>query len=297
MIPAFPKISVIGTRHVQNIFNDEVEITEKIDGSQIGFGKIDGTIYIRSKGAQLYFDNPEKMFVVAIDYVQSISHILPEKTIFYAEYLNKPKHNTLKYNRVPKNNLALFGIMEFPSTTFNEDISYYSTMLDIETIPIIYKGKVDNPEYLKSMLERESVLGGCKIEGVVVKNYNRPFIINDQLISIMSGKYVSEAFKEVHQHRWGTEEKGKSKIETFLDSFRTEARWEKAIQHLAEKGELENDPRDIGKLIKEVQNDIEEEEKEDIKDFLFKEFIGQLKRKSTNGIAGWYKNRLLNSSF
>ena len=296
MIPSFPKIFTVGTRHVQNIFDNEVEISEKIDGSQFCFGKINGTVYVRSKGAQLYFDNPEKMFLIAIDYIQSIQERLPEGIIFYTEYLNKPKHNTLKYNRVPKNNLILFGVMTV-TTVFYNNLLYYSDLFDIETIPIIYKGKVDNAEYLKSMLERESVLGGCKVEGVVVKNYNRPFIINGMDVPIMSGKYVSEAFKEVHQNRWGTEEKGKNKLEVFFESFRTEARWEKAIQHLREKGELENDPGDIGKLIKEVQFDIEEEEKENIKDFLWKEFNGQLKRKASAGVAEWYKNRLLNNSF
>ena len=296
MIPSFPKIFAIGTRHVQNIFDDEVEISEKIDGSQFCFGKINGTVYVRSKGAQLYFDNPEKMFLIAIDYIQSIQERLPEGIIFYVEYLNKPKHNTLKYNRVPKNNLILFGIMS-DTMVFDEDLSYSADLLDIETVPIIYKGKVGNAEYLKSMLERESVLGGCKVEGIVVKNYNRPFIINGMDVPIMSGKYVSEAFKEVHQNRRGTEEKGKNKLETFFESFRTEARWGKAIQHLRERGELENAPSDIGKLIKEVQSDIEEEEKENIKDFLWKEFNGQLKRKASAGVAEWYKNRLLNNSF
>ena len=55
MIPPFPKIFTIGTRYVQNIFDDEVEITEKIDGSQFCFGKINSTVYVRSKGATLYF--------------------------------------------------------------------------------------------------------------------------------------------------------------------------------------------------------------------------------------------------
>ena len=44
----------------------------------------------------------------------------------------------------------------------------------------------------------------------------------------------------------------KGKFETMLDNYRTVARWEKAIQHLNESGRLENSPRDIGPLIKEI---------------------------------------------
>lgn len=52
MISAFPKIFAIGTKYIDSIFDNEVEITEKVDGSQFAFGKIDGEVYCRSKGNQ-----------------------------------------------------------------------------------------------------------------------------------------------------------------------------------------------------------------------------------------------------
>ena len=36
MINGFPKIFAIGSKQTERLFLDEVEITEKIDGSQIG---------------------------------------------------------------------------------------------------------------------------------------------------------------------------------------------------------------------------------------------------------------------
>jgi len=107
VITAFPKIFAIGTDYIRDIFCEEVEVTEKIDGSQFAFGRVNGELYLRSKGAQLYTENPEKMFAEAIAYVGQIQDRLPEGMIFYAEYLKKPKHNTLKYERVPKNHLML----------------------------------------------------------------------------------------------------------------------------------------------------------------------------------------------
>lgn len=295
-ITAYPKIFAIGTDYIRDIFNEDVEVTEKIDGSQFAFGRVNGELYMRSKGAQLFTENPEKMFAEAISYVEQIQDRLPEDMIFYAEYLKKPKHNTLKYERVPKNHLMLFGIMHI-SQKFHLNTGEYADMLDIECVPILHYGRLANAVELVALLERESVLGGAKIEGVVVKNFERRFLLGGQPMPLMAGKFVSENFKEVHRERWGAEEKGKSRMEVFFDSFRTSARWEKAVQHLSERGELENEPRDIGKLFKEVHMDIENEEMEAAKNWLWNEFKNELKRKATSGMPEWYKNRLLKNSF
>ena len=78
-----------------------------------------------------------------------------------------------------------------------------------------------------------------------------------------------------------------------MERFKTEARWEKALIHLKEKGELENSVRDIGKLIKEVQKDIKEEESEYIKNHLYKIFIKDILQTAIRGLPEWYKNQLL----
>jgi len=296
MIKAFTKIFAIGTDYIRDIFNEEVEITEKIDGSQFDFGKIDGKLYMRSKGAMLFLENPEKMFSEGISYVESIQDRLPEGKVFYCEYMKKPKHNTLKYIRIPNNHLMLFSVMDIQKQSFEASVGW-DGVLGIEHVPVIHCGKIESASELTDLLKKESVLGGVSIEGVVVKNYLRQFLLGGQPMPLMAGKFVSESFKEVNRERWGAEEKGKSRMETFFESFRTPARWEKAVQHLQEKGELDNEPKDIGKLFKEVQTDLEAEEKEAIKEFLWREFSGEIKRKASAGMAEWYKNKLMESSF
>ena len=296
MITAFVKIFAIGTDYIRDIFNEEVEITEKIDGSQFDFGNIGGIIHMRSKGAQLFVDNPEKMFAEGISYVESISDRLPEGKVFFCEYMKKPKHNTLKYDRIPKNHIMLFSVMNVATQSF-EASGEWANILDIEHVPVLFNGKINCITDFAGILETKSVLGGANIEGVVVKNYFRRFLLGGQPMPLMAGKFVSESFKEVHRERWGEEEKGKNKLEVFFESFRTPARWGKAVQHLQEKGELENEPKDIGKLFKEVHTDIEAEEKEAVKDFLWRHFCGELKRKATAGMPEWYKNKLMESSF
>jgi len=46
-----------------------------------------------------------------------------------------------------------------------------------------------------------------------------------------------------------------------------------------------------------VHNDIISEEKETIKNFLFREFGQEIIRKSTAGLPEWYKEKLIKDSF
>ncbi len=46
-LKAYPKIFALGTRYVETIFDEPVEATEKIDGSQFVFGRIDGEELLR----------------------------------------------------------------------------------------------------------------------------------------------------------------------------------------------------------------------------------------------------------
>ncbi len=296
MFSSFPKIFSIGTDYIRDIFNNPVEITEKVDGSQFSFALIDDELLMRSKGKQLFIENPEPLFKEGVEYVLSIRDKIPSNKIFYCEYLKKPKHNTLKYNRIPTNHLTLFSVLDI-TQKFDRNIQDYAETLNIDCVPILFKGNINSIDELLDLLNIESFLGGPTIEGVVVKNYDNPFLLGGQPIPLMAGKFVSEKFKEKNETRWNKEEKSKSKIDSFFESFRTEARWEKAIQHLRDDGKLKNEPKDIGLLIKEIQKDIFEEEEESIKNFLWNEFKGHIARKSTSGFPEWYKERLVNNSF
>ncbi len=295
MLSPFPKIFALGTNYIKDIFNHPVEVSEKLDASQLVVGKINGQLHMRSKGATLYLDNPNKMFMEGISYFSANEHLLPDNMVFYMEYFQKPKHNVLAYDKIPKNHCALFGVRDL-TDKFYDNIEEWADKLNIDHVPIIYRGKIESPEQIYELIERKSYLGGADVEGVVVKNYHNPFLLGGQPIGVMAGKYVSEAFKEVHRSNWNKENKSKGRWEAFMDEFKTEARWEKAVQYMRDCNELENDPKDIGKLLKRIHQDIEEEEKEYIKEFLFQHFGKDLKRNSTIGFPEWYKKKLLGYS-
>lgn len=302
-IPAFPKIFHVGDRYTTRLFDGPVEITEKVDGSQFVFGKDEaGKLLIRSKGKVMYLEAPEQMFQEAVDYVQSIESILPRGVFYYSEYLKKPKHNTLAYSTTPKHHLALFGV-SFGTTTFinvHADLCAHAAMLDIDVVPCLHSGEVDKEslhDSLLSLLDTDSYLGGTKIEGVVVKNYAQDALTGRCIIPVLMGKFVSEAFKEKHQKTWTAENTARGGWAAFCESHRSEARWTKAVQHTRDNGNLLLEPKDIGGLIKEIQRDIIEEEKDCIKDYLWKEFGQELLRKSIAGFPEWYKEQLVKGTF
>ncbi len=300
-IKSYPKIFSAGSMYIPDLFKGEVSIEEKVDGSQFSFGvNEDKEVVMRSKGARIDPLNAPKMFQKAVDYVQDITPTLlsfEREIYFYGEFLGNEKHNMLKYNKVPKNHIVLFG-MSYGDKIENdrELLSEYADKLEIDIAPLIFKGEIDSPTKVEDFMKQESYLGGATIEGVVIKNYNQViFVANFPWPSF--GKYVREDFKEQLKDGWSKEHTSGGKLNTFMLSFRTEPRWHKAIQHLSEKSELEFEARDIGKLMKEIGDDIEVEEEKNIKQFLYKLFIGDIRRASTRRFPEWYKKYLLEKSF
>ena len=290
---SYPKIFALGHRMVAELLLDPVLVEEKIDGSQFSFGRFDGGLKCRSKGAQLNVDVPERMFERAVEVARSLD--LHDGWTYRAEYLQKPKHNSLVYDRTPQNNIILFDI----NTGEEEYLSYEdkrgeANRIGLETVPLLYSGLVFSPQDILSFLDRVSVLGGQKVEGVVIKNYSR---FGPDKKALM-GKYVSEAFKEVHGKEWRENNPTSGDIiQRLILSLRTPARWAKAVQHLRERGEITDSPKDIGPLIKEVQRDIQEECADEIRDALYVHAVGHIRRGVTGGLPEWYKEELLKLQF
>lgn len=288
----YPSIWNLGHRNIRDIFEDEVLIEEKIDGSQFSFGVFQGEIRCRSKGAQLNSEYPEKMFSLGVETVKQLD--LKDGWTYRAEYLQKTKHNSLAYDRIPGGHLIIFDINTAEETYLDYDSKKKEAdRIGLECVPLLFKGKVESVEKLLDLLNTVSILGGQKIEGFVVKNY---FKFTEEKKAMM-GKYVSEAFKEVHTKEWSKTNPGTGQIiENLIAKYRTPARWDKAIQHLKEAGKLDNSPKDIGLIIKEVGNDILKECEDEIKADLFEWAFSKMRRGCVAGIAEHYKEKLLRES-
>lgn len=295
-IPSYGKIFNLGHRYLANLFDGEVVVQEKVDGSYFAFGVLNGELRCRSKGNILDQDAPDKMFVKAVAAVKELP--LVPGWVYCGEYLQKPKHNTLAYDRHPRSHVILFDIeIEARTEKFLDHklVDAEAARLGLETVPRFpTPDKGWNTLELQKCLENVSVLGGQKIEGLVIKNYNQ-FGIDGKTLR---GKHVSEAFKEVHNGDWKARHPTQGDIKVDLaNSLRTPARWNKAIQHLREADKLTDSPTDIGLLLKEINVDILAECEHEIKEQLFKWAWKDLSREITKGFPEYYKDLLMKKQF
>jgi len=298
---SYPKIYNLGHPAIADLFADPVIVEEKVDGSQFSFGMIFDAqenvhrLRVRSRGAELNIEAPDKMFAAGVAVAQELAPILAPGWTYRCEYLAKPKHNTLAYDRIPAKHLILFDVAtgpeEYLSRRGKEEAA---ASLGLEVVPLIFDDSVDGFDVFRSFLGRTSILGGQKIEGVVVKNYVR----FGRDAKPLMGKFVSESFREAHGADWKERHPGyKDIVQRIVEKYRTPARWMKAVQHLREAGALLDDPKDIGNLFREVHRDFDEECREAATATLYGWAEANIKRGVTAGLAEWYKDELLKKQF
>lgn len=290
-IGSYPSVVRLGSKEVEGIFTDEVIVQEKIDGSQFSFGiDKDGNLKMRSKNAEISSENHQGMFAKAVEWCEANKDKFNPWFTYRGEYLQSPKHNIMRYDRVPKGNIIIFDI------TFGDDVWLeYDSMVEeadrigLECVPQYAKGNItkqfveaNKDEWLSS----ESVLGG-NVEGFVIKNY----AVLTPFNTASMAKVVRENFQEIGKMNRRAKSSGES-FEWFDDKYVTVARWNKAYQHLKEQELIQGNMSDVGRLIKEVNVDVLKECTEDIKEDLFKIYWKRLAKRLSNGLAEWYDNKL-----
>jgi hypothetical protein len=288
---SYPKSLNLGHKLVDDVLDGEVIVQEKVDGSQFSFGVFDGELRARSKGGPLIIDEPETMFAKAIETVKRLAPRLTNGWTYRGEYLQKPKHNALAYDRVPNQHVILFDINVAEADYLPyETVATEAHRLGLEVVPCLYKGITTSLDFIRSLLETTSVLGGQKIEGVVIKNYRRFTADGHPKFA----KFVSSDFKEVHRSAWKEANPGQNDIiERLIRGLRTPARWNKAIQHLREDGKLTESAKDIGPLILEIKHDTFVECKPEIMEALMSWAWPDIARGVIRGFPEWYKERLV----
>ena len=235
------------------------------------------------------------MFTAAVNTIVAMKTMLQPGWIYRGEYLFRPRHNTLIYERVPRQYIILFDVMVGREAYLDpKSVVIEAKRLGLEAVPTLFVGHLDDLATLREFFDRESVLGGTKIEGIVVKNYN--LFTSGKKVAM--AKYVREDFREVNAENWRKEnQKTKDVISGLVAKYRTEARWRKAVQHLRESGQLTESAKDIGPLMKEIGVDLHKEEADAIKDVLFRHVWPQIQRAVTRGLPEWYKESLLDNVF
>lgn len=305
---SYPSIFALGHRALVDLLTVPVLVEEKVDGSQFSFGRfhVENTngeawnpdeLKVRSKGCAMIPDAPEKMFIKAVESVKSRWDLLHPGWTYRCEYLAKPKHNALTYDRVPNGHLIVFDVNTDHETYLSPvEKAVEAARIGLECVPLLFTGRLEKIEEFRAFLDTQSVLGGQKIEGVVVKPLDYNLFGQDK--KVVMGKFVSEVFKEVHAREWKASNPHSKDILSMLgDTYTSQARWNKARQHLQESGRLEGSPRDIATLMKEIPEDIKKECEAEIKEKLFAWAWPNIRRMTTQGVPEWYKDQLLRQQF
>lgn len=307
---SYPSIFNMGHRALKadgstpGLLDMDVVVEEKVDGSQFSFGYFPsdphGPLLIRSKGAVQNIEAPEGLFKAAARTVQELQadNLLVPGWTYRGEFLAKPKHNALVYDRVPNRNIILFDINTDEETYLcYEAKADVAAMMGLEVVPRLFEGRITDVEQFRGFLDTVSVLGGQKIEGVVVKPVGYTLYGRDK--KVLFGKFVSEAFREVHKQSWREDNPTTGDVVAMLAAqYTTPARWNKCVQHLREDGVIAGDSvKDIGPVMKEIPQDILRECREDLEAALFKAFWPEIARRVRQGFPEYYKEQLLKASF
>ena len=298
MIGSYPRIFNLGHRAVRDLLTSGwVLVEEKVDGSQFSFRKAeDGTMEFRSKGADITPVAAPAMFKAGVEAVMAVADRIPTGLTFRGEYLAKPKHNVLCYARVPANHIVIFDIQNgLKSYLPASEKQQLAQSLGFETVPALFTGEIKDPAQLLALLEKESFLGGPKIEGVVIKPAAYNIFGVDK--KVLFAKFVSEAFKESHKKEWKSPDSHKDVLKLLSDAVCSPARWDKALMHLREAGTITDSLKDIGHLVKEVQADTNKEEEDFIKQKLYEWAWPQVRKNILLGLPEWYKEKLLQKQF
>ena len=298
------------------VHNSQFRIYLNTDGLfEVGSKNQEGLELFKSRIEMTKSNNKHDMFDLAVEKAEELKPSLSVwlgtnfgmmDITLYIEYLRNLKHNALRYERLPKNNFYLFGVT---ATLNNGNILNYNTTelielanyLHIEPLNILYEGKISNQYDLKEMLERESILGGTKVEGIVIKNYSKTYpadlLSTERYVGFpLAGKLVRDEFKEVQRDEWHKQKKANS-IDEIAETYLTKQRFLKSIQHLQEENRLTWEKKDLAILIPAVLNDLLEEEGERINKIVLDKFHEEFRRRISNYVVKQYTEYLLAKQF
>ena len=150
---------------VENLVGTEIVITEKLDGENTGM--TDKGVYARSHAA---FTTSPWSREVRLLHKMKVEDQLGEGVFLFGE--NMEGVHSIEYTNLDSY-FYIFGVRDNNIWIPWQQVEEYSYLLDIPTVPVLFKGVVNSVKELKSLVDdlvsKQSELGG-DIEGVVVRS-------------------------------------------------------------------------------------------------------------------------------
>jgi hypothetical protein len=298
----YNKVYGIEKRESEGILDGQIVVQEKYDGSMLRIEIKNGEMILGSHHVD-NINEGDGQFRTGIQEAKNVFGSIKEDINIFCEYLPREKTNTIQYKTTPPHYLIVFDVFLNNQWLKSKELKEFATKFGLHSARVMWEGsgKDFTKEIAESLLKQESSLGNAEgysnIEGIVIKNYDKYYdSIKFPWLSgfFMCSKWVNSDFKEKNIKEHPT---NKNQVDNIIEMYRSnKARWQKALQHLEEQGKLSGEMKDLALLIPEVKRDLVEEEKEEIKESLYKIFSPKILGVSTIGLAEWYKNYLIKKS-
>lgn len=153
------------SKNVDSLLGVDIVINEKLDGENTGM--TDEGVYARSHAA--FTTSPWSREVRQLHDIK-VRGNLGENVFLFGE--NMEGIHSIEYTNL-ESYFYIFGVRDNNIWIPWQSVEEYSYLLDIPTVPVLFKGKVNTEKELKELVEnlvsKQSKLGG-EIEGVVVRN-------------------------------------------------------------------------------------------------------------------------------
>lgn len=151
------------SKSTNNLIGIDIVITEKLDGSNTSM--VNNGVYARSHAA--FTTSPWSVKVRQLHSI--LKRDIPKDMFLFGE--NMEGIHSIEYSKLTSP-FYLFGIRDNNVWIPWNYVKEWAYLLNIPTVPILFEGKVNTFEELKSLVEeltkKKSVLGG-ELEGVVVR--------------------------------------------------------------------------------------------------------------------------------
>ena len=152
------------SQNVTSLVDIDIVITEKLDGSNSAITK--GGVYGRSHAE--YSQNPWDKELWNI--WREIGKHIDDDVFLFGEGMEGI--HSIEYKKL-SSYFYLFGVRDGNIWIPWSGVEEYSYLLDVPTVPVLFKGQVESERQLRELTEglckKESALGG-PIEGIVVRN-------------------------------------------------------------------------------------------------------------------------------
>lgn len=297
VVPAYPKVTSDGKLRLWSERNKDWWIEEKLDGSQLSvYVRDDRKLGFQNRGRELNQEAPGWVFEAAMGALSSLRDKFNPAYVYHGECIVRPKHNVVRYGRVPRFYFVLFDVQDRDTRQAMDRnaMEMEAHRIGIECTPVLYRNTDPAVQpgamadaLIEAMIPGCSLLGGDdKPEGVVIKHHQ--YVKRDKPAQTKI-KVVREEFKE--EHRRPTTAKTKhvfdpeASLDRIMSFFPVDARWNKATQRLRDAGTITGDPeneeRERGAIREEARRDFKDECKETLKALLWAEFGQHLTQRIT----------------